>query len=247
MSELIRIANLLPPEFYLPDLKYGSKFAFEDKITWTRNARQEIFARHNDNPSQTDFWYYVFDGVYPKTYGLRRRFVKFKHGRRRFVRLNSFEGFFHLPQNINFRVWHDTFKMTERFEAFIEIRRKLKQLAKTAVTFRGRDLNFIENVRFRLNSDGFVEMQPNPIATALAEFQAGQLTLDRVRLCPICNRIYFAGRSDKQACSDKCQNVNNVRAKRGKAKRAKMIDPIQRRLYNSAKRKKRLKAKQNEG
>jgi hypothetical protein len=58
---------------------------------------------------------------------------------------------------------------------------------------------------------------------------------NRVRECPVCSRIFWAGRLDKEQCGDdKCKSTLSSRLSR---------NPELREIYNKARKKKRAKAK----
>jgi hypothetical protein len=62
---------------------------------------------------------------------------------------------------------------------------------------------------------------------------------NRIRVCPICYRIFWAGRLDKQHCGDKkCKSTFSTRLSRSPELKA---------LYNRARKKKRAKAKAEQG
>jgi hypothetical protein len=57
-----------------------------------------------------------------------------------------------------------------------------------------------------VDSEGNLQLTQGPLLDALMGVPAG-----RIRRCSECQRIFWAGRIDKHACSDKCVNRRNVR------------------------------------
>jgi len=62
------------------------------------------------------------------------------------------------------------------------------------------------SVALALDGEGKLKVERWPLLDALVGVEA-----DRIRRCSECPRIFWAGRIDKYACSDKCVNRRNVR------------------------------------
>jgi hypothetical protein len=62
------------------------------------------------------------------------------------------------------------------------------------------------SVALALDGQGKLKVERWPLLDALVGVEA-----DRIRRCSECPRIFWAGRIDKHACSDKCVNRRNVR------------------------------------
>ncbi len=62
------------------------------------------------------------------------------------------------------------------------------------------------SIALRVDGEGKLQVKRWPLLDALAGVEA-----DRIRRCSECPRIFWAGRIDKYACSDKCVNRRNVR------------------------------------
>ena len=56
------------------------------------------------------------------------------------------------------------------------------------------------------DKEGRITIKPTPLADALAGVEA-----TRIRECPVCGNIYWAGRKDKPCCSASCNTRRRVR------------------------------------
>lgn len=54
--------------------------------------------------------------------------------------------------------------------------------------------------------DGLIHIETNKLAEALQG-----VDIDRLRICPVCNRIFWAKRNDQKACSNKCSGNLRIR------------------------------------
>jgi hypothetical protein len=61
-------------------------------------------------------------------------------------------------------------------------------------------------IALALDGEGKLKVERWPLLDALVGVEA-----DRIRRCSECPRIFWAGRIDKHACSEKCVNRRNVR------------------------------------
>jgi hypothetical protein len=90
------------------------------------------------------------------------------------------------------------------------------------------------SVALALDGEGKLKVEHSPLLDALVGVEA-----DRIRWCSECPRIFWAGRIDKHACSDKCVNRRNVRlwrehyAERYKLQRVRKADAAESTGINS--------------
>jgi hypothetical protein len=91
-------------------------------------------------------------------------------------------------------------------------------------------------LRITIDAQGFVRERKSLISRA---FEGTDIEAVRIRECPICKQIYWAGRIDAQHCGDgKCKSVLSSRLYR---------NPKLRDLYNAARKKKRRKLRAAKG
>lgn len=239
LAKLIETSSLLPPDFNLPALNYNTGNSFEQKPEiWTRNAREELSSIKdrldrrlellelpeeiylNQSNQLNEFWKNVWNDNPPETSEYADASKK---------------------ENKSARAFGVVYEAINRYEQFNDVRIKLRRLAKFAKKLNEGEkttpfviLPLAESVNFRLDEKGFISIEANAIAEAMRELQAAKLEVKRIRECEICQRIFFAGRLDKQSCGSVCANVLNVRnSRRNKEKSGE--------FYNRERRKKRLK------
>jgi hypothetical protein len=74
-------------------------------------------------------------------------------------------------------------------------------------------------VFFETNSKGKLEIEFHPVLKMLR----GIKDAERIRKCRVCEKLFWAGRSDKWCCSPRCLGLNRIRQWRtpeAKARRA---------------------------
>jgi hypothetical protein len=100
----------------------------------------------------------------------------------------------------------------ERHENFIYLRQRLREAAELTLEemLEGAKLPIVAlDARTHLVVDegGKLRLVIDELTQALDGVE-----IDRVRECKLCKRIFWAGRKDKKCCSDRCNNVYNVRS-----------------------------------
>lgn len=130
-----------------------------------------------------------------------------------------------------------------RYNLLINVRKILEEIARlNESSYRDRDEDYEQARATRSNRDKFIADRWVPrgvlsttlsgsnmffcindqgkIAFTLDKLLDGILGADaeRIRKCPICNRIFWAGRIDKKGCSNQCANSIRVHRSRKLAK-----------------------------
>src|SRR5262249_30341087 len=102
-------------------------------------------------------------------------------------------------------------EFTVRYESLIDMRDVLGRIADRRPT-SGLDLRNTQGlVRLTTNDQGLIDLVKTWLADALEGVEA-----DRIRRCPICGKIYWAGRKDQPACKKSCVQALRVRRWREK-------------------------------
>jgi endogenous inhibitor of DNA gyrase (YacG/DUF329 family) len=76
-------------------------------------------------------------------------------------------------------------------------------------------------IRLYRNEQGKADFQYSPLAECIQGAE-----LDRIRRCPICEKIYWADRIDQPTCSQRCNGVRRSRIQRGTYKFSLREHPI---------------------
>jgi hypothetical protein len=99
----------------------------------------------------------------------------------------------------------------QRCKALGEIRSVLRNIARmdkdkmaTQNILTGSNLE--DAVTVLADPDGKCRVQHHPLLRALEGVE-----LNRIRECPICGQIYWAGRIDKPCCTDRCARIRRTR------------------------------------
>ena len=112
-----------------------------------------------------------------------------------------------------------------------DIRKGKRQFDDIKQVFAKTWLNIDENNKYRT--------RPESIAFRLIEGQDA----DRLRLCEICNKIFWATRNDKETCSPQCANTFRVRRYRSLTDEEKEINKVRRKKNQQFKNRPKTKIK----
>ena len=118
-----------------------------------------------------------------------------------------------------FSFYQGTFAQLEPLEKLLELI-QLRNLLTATAALKPRDfevgasgrLTFQPIINFGLSKEGYFKPFSSPIVEI---FQRNDIQLERLRLCPICKKIFWAKRTDAPTCLDKkCSNNFHQKKKR---------------------------------
>jgi hypothetical protein len=79
-----------------------------------------------------------------------------------------------------------------------------------------------------INKEGFLELKNSGLFAAIQEHS---IEADRIRICPICERLFWARRRNQEWCSKKCSNTHFQREVRSSSERLNKINERRRANY----------------
>lgn len=197
LRTLLEIINFVPPGIDLPDAKEILSKSFEEKTN-----RQMTDEDMKDFRPDSDFISSV-----QKT----MRILRDKLGEYRELNSYIFEN--HYDELI------DEFEILDRYNDFIYYRRKLRFVAQEASYYQKTERRRISvssvyqpelfTTSFEIGKDGRITFQNDKVIKALEG-----IDIKRLRICEVCNRIFWANRLEKLGCSDRCNQTLRTRRKR---------------------------------
>lgn len=201
LKNLLEIINFVPPDVDLPNAKEILLKAFEEKT-----SRQMTDEDMENFKSDSDFT----NSVQKTVRILRGELSEYRE-------LNSYIFENHYDELI------DEFEILDRYKDFIYYRQKIRFVAQEASYFQktGRRKISVSSVyqpelfttSFEIGKDGKITFQTDKVIRALEG-----IDIKRLRICEVCNRIFWANRLEKIGCSDKCNQTLRTRRKRTKDK-----------------------------
>jgi hypothetical protein len=204
LSVFLSTIDLLRPEDILIPLDIGSR-----EINQQPFASQELYLK-------------ALKGLQEKVANYSTNFQEYIYGRKVGIRDEKFfKDIKDKGQFPDYSLWKtpdlDEWEIRDaliRYEDFIEHRHLLNGLCK----FSGlpdRPLPYLiqTNTRFLLDNEGRICIKSDKIVEAL-----NGVYLKRIRICEICNRIFWANRKDSKTCSKPCLNNYQQRQFRSKNK-----------------------------
>jgi hypothetical protein len=194
LEALLNIVNLLSMDIDILELiddepDYGK----EDVDEWLCNQYEEIRSRIKNLPRQV------------KNYiGLPKNIDILKS---RNTELSEYE-FFDKFEDTSGQVW----SAIKKFQDFCRYRYGVVSLIRIASSpqLKRNSWYSIPNPNFLiLNSDGTIEVKTDLFFEAI-----NGVEIKRIRQCPVCTSIFWAGRITQQCCTPRCSNIFRVRRHR---------------------------------
>ncbi|MDQ3820380.1 MAG: hypothetical protein M3362_22235 [Acidobacteriota bacterium] len=206
LQEYIGLANKLPPNYQSPDIKAivgADPRAPREGTTEYMLKRFRYLLFYLAEPgTPSDFREYILEDVTDAVMS--------------FVRApNS------VPEDEVWKPLSGVYSALQRYDEFHETREKLRNIARMKVRRHMRwpfsIHNYISVYSFLTSdSDGILQLHLDRFAETVKGLEA-----DRIRECPICQRIFWASPKSKMSCSPRCRNLFNVRKHRELIKKNK--------------------------
>lgn len=146
---------------------------------------------------------------------LKKTIKNIRSGIKKYQDLSEYIFEQHIPELFEpFDIW-------DRYKDFIEYRQKIRFAAREAVDYRKRGRRRITfssiynpetfKTSFSITKEGLISLKDDILFKALEGIAAR-----RLRICEVCERIFWANRLDKEGCSGRCNQTLRSRRKREK-------------------------------
>lgn len=204
LARLIELVNLLSPETELPPLKITvmdsllhteageRKFGFDE---WVRLAHRNLDENLRGLPEELR--QHIWQDATPESSPRSAT-----------------------ASNADPNSWFKTTQAVSRYERYVELTVRLRGLARlveliflTEPPLPGGDFTplFSGSTKAEVGDDGMMHISLDELSQAI-----NGIDVRRIRECPICKRIFWAGRIDQKACTKEHANVYRVRVSREK-------------------------------
>lgn len=189
IEEIVKKINLVPPEAVLPNVNSIIRKIFRNK------EGRELIRADLDSES--------FAGIVEEALDVVREKVKKYPQFYKYV----------FDYKAYFDEFFDIYEVLNRYQKFTSYRKEIRHLAEESVYFSktGKrritydSINKPESVKTHIDftEDGKITFK---VSKVVAAFEG--VDPNRLRICKGCNKVYWARRKDKPACSRKCgQNL----------------------------------------
>jgi hypothetical protein len=205
LEEYIELANKFPSNLYVFDisalLRERAPALLEGTTEYDLRKFRFLVSLMDEPETPSDFRDYIMEGVSAAARSLTEQGLQ---------RLRD-------SSDLGYRLFSELDVAFGRYDEFREVRERLRTIARLKRARMFVDSRSV-SVRSSLTRDenGILQLRLDPFAETVQGLEA-----DRIRECPICQRIFWANPKSKMACSARCRNIFNVRKHRDLMKKNK--------------------------
>jgi hypothetical protein len=206
LEQYIELANKFPPDLQVFDIRALLRERVSSLLEGTTEydiRKFRFLLNLMDEPeTPSDFRGYIVEGVSKAAQSLTQQGLQS-------LRDSS---------DLGYRLFSELDVAFGRYDEFREVRERLRTIARMKRARMFVDSRSV-SVRSSLTRDknGILQLHLDPFAEIVEGLEA-----DRIRECPVCQRIFWANPKSKMACSPRCRNLFNVRKHRDLMKKNKV-------------------------